>query len=54
MKDITKDALQELTDIVEDTVEYHCDKHRQSGQLVWTVINCLSLAKLMEFEEPIL
>ena len=48
----TKDQLVELTEVIEDTVQYFCDKHTQSGQLAWTVLHCLSLAKMCEFEEP--
>ena len=53
MMDTTKDQLTELTEVTEDTVEYFCDKHRQSGQLAWTVLYCLSLSKLAEFDEAL-
>ena len=46
--EISKDKLQELTEIVEDTVQYFCDTHQASGQLVWTCIEALATAKLAE------
>jgi len=46
--EITRDALTELTEITEDTVEYFCDKQCISGQLAWTVIETLATAKLAE------
>tara|TARA_Y100000992_G_scaffold278959_1_gene224875 strand:+ start:290 stop:463 length:174 start_codon:yes stop_codon:yes gene_type:complete len=46
--DISKEQLQELTEIVEDTVQYFCDTNQASGQLVWTCIETLSTAKLAE------
>jgi len=46
--EITRDALTELTEITEDTVEYFCDKQCISGQLAWAVIETLATAKLAE------
>ncbi len=48
--EISQDQLQELTEIIEDTVEYFCDKEQASGEKAWTVINCLSIAKLAEIQ----
>lgn len=46
--DISKENLQELTEIIEDTVEYFCDKQQASGQVAWTVVQALSESKLRE------
>jgi hypothetical protein len=46
--DITREALQELTEVIEDTVEYACDKETISGECAWTVLQCLATAKLTE------
>ena len=43
---IERQKLDELTQIIEDTVQYFCDKEQASGELVWTVIECLATAKL--------
>jgi hypothetical protein len=48
--DIERPQLTELTEVIEDTVEYFCDQASLSGQLVWTVVHCLSEAKLAEFK----
>lgn len=45
---ISKEQLTELTEIIEDTTEYFCDKEQVSGQLAWTCIECLATTKLAE------
>ena len=45
---ITRDQLTELTEVIEDTIEYFCDKEQTSGELAWTVLECLATAKLAE------
>lgn len=42
--------LNELTEVIEDTIEYFCDKEQVSGELAWTVISCLATAKLSELK----
>ena len=46
--DISRPQLSELTEIIEDTIEYYCDKEKKSGELAWTALLCLSTAKLAE------
>ena len=46
--EISRDQLDELTGVIEDTIEYYCDKEQVSGELAWTVIECLAIAKLAE------
>ena len=45
---ISRDQLAELTEVIEDTIEYYCDQQTLSGQLVWTCIEALATAKLAE------
>ena len=45
---ITREQLDEITEVIEDTVEYACDKEQLSGELIWTVIQTLAEAKLAE------
>ena len=45
---ITKQQLQDLRDLMEDSVEFYCDQEMISGELAWTVLECLSTAKLAE------
>ena len=46
--DISREQLAELTSVIEDTVEYACDQQMLSGELAWTVIECLATAKIAE------
>jgi hypothetical protein len=48
--EISREQLQELTEVIEDTVQYSCDQWQISGEKAWTVIHCLSIAKLAELE----
>ena len=48
--EISREQLQELTEIIEDTIEYACDQWQISGEKAWTITNCLSIAKLAELE----
>ena len=47
---ITKTQLKEITELIEDSVEYTCDQEMLSGELVWTVVECLATAKLAEIK----
>ena len=47
---ISGPQLQELTEVVEDTIEYFCDKEQVSGELAWTVLECLAQAKQAELK----
>ena len=50
---ITRPQLNELTEVIEDTVEYYCDQNTLSGQLVWTAVECLATAKLAELNNEL-
>lgn len=45
---ISREKLDELTELLEDTIEYFCDKEIISGQLAWTIVECLAVAKQAE------
>ena len=45
---ISRPQLSELTEVIEDTIEYYCDKEQISGELAWTILECLATAKLAE------
>ena len=45
---ITHEKLEELTQVIEDTVEYACDQWMMSGEVAWVVIECLAKAKQAE------
>ena len=48
--EISKPQLKEFTEVIEDTLEYFCDQEQVSGELAWTVIECLATAKLAEMQ----
>jgi len=48
--EISCEQLNELSEVIEDTVKYSCDQWQISGEKAWTVIHCLSIAKLAELE----
>ena len=47
---ISHDQLNELTEVIEDTIEYFCDKEQQSGELAWVLVQCLATAKIAELK----
>ena len=47
---ISREQLDELTALIEDTVAHHCDENISSGEMVWTVVECLAAAKLNELQ----
>ena len=51
--EMTREDLQELTALFEDTAEYYCDDKIISGQKLWTVLECLATAKLDELNGEI-
>jgi len=48
--EISREKHDELFQCVEDAVEYVCDKEMISGQLAWTIVECMATAKLAELE----
>ena len=52
--ELSRPQLNEITELVEDTVEHLCDEHTISGELVWTVVECLAVAKLAELKGEVL
>ena len=51
--EMTREDLQQLTELFEDTAEYYCDQNIISGQKLWTVLECLATAKLAELNGEI-
>ena len=46
--EISREKAQELRELLEDTIEYFCDNERVSGELAWTITECLAVAKQAE------
>ena len=47
---ISGPQLTELTEVIEDTIEYFCDKEHKSGELAWTIVQALATAKIAELK----
>ncbi len=45
---ISREQLTELTEVIEDTVEYSCDQWMISGEKAWAIVECLAIAKQAE------
>jgi len=48
--EIPRPLLSEMTEVIEDTVQYACDQNQISGELMWTVVESLATAKLAELK----
>ena len=48
--EISRPQLKEFQELLEDTIEYYCDQNIMSGQLAWTLAECLATAKLAELK----
>ena len=48
--EIPRPLLTEMTEVIEDTVQYACDQNQISGELMWTVVESLATAKLAELK----
>ena len=45
---ISREQLNELTEVVEDAIQYTCDQEMLSGETAWKIVQCLAEAKLAE------
>lgn len=50
---ITRELANEIREVIEDSVGYLCHENMVSGECVWTLIECLSQAKLAELEDDL-
>ena len=48
--EISRAKAQELRELLEDTIEYFCDNEQVSGELAWTITECLAVAKQAELK----
>ena len=51
ISDERQQQLVEMMEVMEDTVEYFCDKNMVSGEIAWTMVASLADAKLGQFDE---
>ncbi|EHA63765.1 hypothetical protein [Synechococcus sp. WH 8016] len=45
---ISREQLNELTEVIEDSVQFICDQEMISGEKAWAVLECLAIAKQAE------
>ena len=45
---ITTEQHSQLIELLEDTVSYYCDENRLSGEMVYTIIEAYSAAKVAQ------
>ena len=45
---LTRDQLDALTGLIEDTSEFYCSQEMVSGETFWTCVECLATTKLAE------
>lgn len=50
MTTLDREAHAELTELIEDSVEYWCDANMMSGELAWIVVECLAKAKVAQLQ----
>ena len=51
---ITQEQHQQLIELIEDSVEYYCDENMLSGELIYTIINAYSEAKLAQLRGEVM
>lgn len=47
---ISQEQHSELIELIEDSVAHFCSENMISGELVYTILNCYSDAKLAQFQ----
>ena len=48
--EISREKAHELRELLEDTIEYFCDQQMVSGEVAWTIAECLAVAKQAEIK----
>ena len=48
--EISREKHDKLFEIIEDAVEYFCDEETVSGEISWTIVECMATAKLAELQ----
>ena len=51
---ITTEQHSQLIELLEDTVEYYCDQNMLSGELIYTIIEAYSAAKVAQLRGEVM
>ena len=47
---VSRAQVRELRELLEDSLEYYCDENMVSGEVAWTVVECMAIAKLAQIQ----
>ena len=47
---INRRDITEIRELIEDTMEYFCDDKMMSGEMAWTIVQCLATAKVAQLK----
>ena len=47
---INRRDMTELRELIEDTMEFYCDNKMISGEVAWTMVECLAVAKVAQLK----
>lgn len=50
MTTLTQELHEELTGLIEDSVSHFCNYNMISGELTWTIVQCLATAKVEQLK----
>ena len=50
LMEATRAQAREVRELLEDTIEYFCDENMVSGEVAWTMVECVAVAKLAQME----
>ena len=47
---INRRDITEIRELIEDTMEFYCDDKMMSGEVAWTMVQCLATAKVAQLK----
>ena len=47
---INRRDITEIRELIEDTMEFYCDDKMMSGEMAWTIVQCLATAKVAQLK----
>ncbi len=50
---INREEMIQLRELIEDTMEFFCDDNMVSGEVAWTMVECLAVAKVAQIKGQI-
>jgi len=50
---INREEMIQLRELIEDIMEFFCDDNMVSGEVAWTMVECLAVAKVAQIKGQI-